>query len=97
MTTLEEIRAAALGLCSREREMLYVDLALSLEAERPSDYDEQWTAVIKRRIQELEDGSVKSISWDEVRERMDALFGPLPPLAKLGSRAFATNAQEARK
>jgi putative addiction module component (TIGR02574 family) len=42
----------------------------SLETEADPDVEAAWAAEIERRVQELEAGTVKSIPWEEVRQRL---------------------------
>ena len=42
----------------------------SLEGEPDEDVAAAWAAEIERRVAELEAGRVKSIPWEEVRQRL---------------------------
>jgi putative addiction module component (TIGR02574 family) len=70
VTTLEEVREAAMALSADERELLAADLYCSLEKE--PGYDEAWAAEIQRRIEEIDSGKVKMVPWERVRERLYA-------------------------
>jgi putative addiction module component (TIGR02574 family) len=59
-TELDEAdRAALAGL-----------LLESLDHETAAGVDAAWAEEIERRIQQLESGEVKPVSWDEVRARL---------------------------
>ncbi len=76
MNTFEEVKSAALALARDERELLWIDLRLSVEDDKDPDYDEAWAAEIERRIAEMDAGLGQPIPGDEVlsrlRERVDA-------------------------
>lgn len=55
----EEDRAALAGL-----------LIESLEGEPDHDVETAWAAEIEKRVAELDAGTVKSIPWEEVRQRL---------------------------
>ena len=55
----EEDRAALAGL-----------LIESLEGEPDADVEAAWAAEIEKRVAELDAGTVKSIPWEEVRQRL---------------------------
>jgi putative addiction module component (TIGR02574 family) len=63
--TTKKIIEEALSLPVEERAMIAESLLRSLNM--PStDMDEKWTAVAKRRLQELRSGKVKGVPGDEV-------------------------------
>lgn len=55
----EDDRAALAGL-----------LIESLEAEPDPDVEAAWAAEIERRVAELEAGKTRTVSWEEVRQRL---------------------------
>jgi putative addiction module component (TIGR02574 family) len=55
----EEDRAALAGL-----------LIESLEAEADTEVDAAWAAEIEKRVAELDAGTVESIPWEQVRQRL---------------------------
>jgi len=55
----EEDRAALAGL-----------LIESLEGEPDTDVEAAWAAEIEKRVAELDAGTVKSIPWEQVRQRL---------------------------
>lgn len=55
----EEDRAALAGL-----------LIESLEGEPDPDVESAWAAEIEKRVAELDAGTVKSIPWEAVRQRL---------------------------
>lgn len=42
----------------------------SLEPEPDADVEEAWAREIERRVAQLDAGSVRTIPWDEVRQRL---------------------------
>ena len=74
MTTLAEVEAAAMQLDQLERSLLVNRLSASLDVpegdlELPP-VDPVWVEVAKRRLRELEDGTVQPLDGDEVMKRM---------------------------
>jgi putative addiction module component (TIGR02574 family) len=43
----------------------------SVEEQRDPDYEAAWGAEIARRIEEVENGTVEMIPWEEVKQMMD--------------------------
>jgi putative addiction module component (TIGR02574 family) len=63
-------------LSERDRATLAGLLIESLETEPQPDVEAAWLAEIARRVAEVEAGTVKTIPWDEVRQRLlDRLNG----------------------
>lgn len=60
----------AAELSESDRAALAGLLIESLETEADPDVEAAWAAEIERRVQELEAGTVKSIPWEEVRQRL---------------------------
>ena len=63
--TLESVRRDALRLSQDERELLAMDLALSIE--KAPGYDEAWEAEIRRRLKELDEGKADLMDWEEAK------------------------------
>ena len=74
MTTLDEIEAAAMQLAPQERSRLVSRLSQSLDADDEDlglpPLDPSWIEVAKRRLQELDDGTVLPLDGDEVMKRL---------------------------
>ena len=74
MASLESVRRDALGLPPRDREILAIDLALSVEKE--PGYDEAWAAEIERRLRQVDEGTAGLMDWDEAEK---LIFGDDAP------------------
>ena len=57
-------------LSEADRAALAGLLIESLEAEPDPDVDAAWATEIEKRVAELDAGTVKSIPWEEVRQRL---------------------------
>ena len=68
--TFTELWKEASELSEEDRADLAGLLIESLEGEPDDDVDAAWAAEIKRRVAELDAGTVKSIPWEEVRQRL---------------------------
>ena len=66
--TTKKILEEALSLPVEERALIADSLLRSLNTPN-TGIDEKWTAVAKRRLQELRSGKVKPIPGDEVFEK----------------------------
>lgn len=70
----------ALRLSDRDRADLAVSLIESLDSQVDPDAEAEWNAEIHRRIQDLDNRCVASVSWTEtrriIREGPDARFTP---------------------
>ena len=64
MSTLAEVRKAAMELSEEERQVLAWDLMDSVQKE--PGYDASWAAEISRRIDEIDSGKVRMIPHEEV-------------------------------
>ncbi|WP_240357949.1 addiction module protein [Myxococcus vastator] len=73
MATKEELLTDVLRLPPEERAEVAHKLLLSLEegAEDPGAQAE-WSAELERRAREVLDGSVKTVSWEQVEARISA-------------------------
>jgi putative addiction module component (TIGR02574 family) len=68
--TAEQLLKRALSLGESDRASLAGALIESLDSGSDADAEEAWDAEIERRIKDLESGSVKTIPWSEVRQRL---------------------------
>jgi putative addiction module component (TIGR02574 family) len=57
-------------LSERDRATLAGLLIESLEAEPEPDVEEAWRDEIKRRVADIEAGTVETVPWEEVRRRL---------------------------
>ncbi|MEO5769402.1 MAG: addiction module protein [Polyangia bacterium] len=71
-TATKEILEAALKLDPEQREELIEELSASLDA---SNLGEYWEAEIKRRIDDVDSGRVKTVPAHEVFARLEKRFG----------------------
>ena len=68
---VKQVLEAALKLEPEQREELIDELSASLHA---SDLGEYWEAEIKRRIDDVDAGRVKTVPADEVFARLEQRF-----------------------
>ena len=68
--TFTDVWKEASELSEADRAALAGLLIESLEGEPDPDVEAAWAAEIEKRIAELDTGTVKSIPWDEVRQRL---------------------------
>ncbi|MEK6608545.1 MAG: addiction module protein [Myxococcota bacterium] len=73
----EELLADVLKLPAEVRAGLAAQLIDSLDSAVDEDAEAAWSAVIARRIAELESGAVRGIPWAEARRRILGL--PIDP------------------
>lgn len=74
-TAADTLFQAALQLPEGERADLAARLMETIKADTEADWDEAWSAEIAKRMDELNQGKVKTIPWDEVRQRMLGVKG----------------------
>jgi putative addiction module component (TIGR02574 family) len=60
----------ALALPAKDRTALAEALLVSLDGQAHDDTDAAWKAEIERRVKELDEGSVATVPWPEVRRRL---------------------------
>jgi putative addiction module component (TIGR02574 family) len=60
----------AADLPEHDRATLAGLLIESLEGEADPDVEAAWAAEIERRVADLDSGAVKTIPWEEVRQRL---------------------------
>jgi len=70
-SSTKEILEAALKLDPEQREELVEELSASLDA---SNLGEYWEAEIKRRIDDVDSGRVKTVPAEEVFARLEQRF-----------------------
>jgi putative addiction module component (TIGR02574 family) len=67
-----EILKEALALPTEARAALAGSLLDSLDTAVDEDAEAAWATEVNRRVAELDDGTVKTIPWSEVRRRLAA-------------------------
>ena len=78
ITTADQLAEAALALPREERAVLAAILADSLEEkEDPTEVAGAWDAEIQRRLAAIERGEARFLSDEEVKQRLEAKYGPL--------------------
>jgi putative addiction module component (TIGR02574 family) len=76
MTTKEDLLSDVLRLPPEERAEVAHKLLLSLEEETEEpEAQTEWSAELERRAREVLDGSVKTVPWEQVEERISARLG----------------------
>lgn len=70
MSTVVDLFRQAADLPEDDRAALAGLLIESLETERDPDVEESWRLEIAHRIAELDAGTVETIPWETVRERL---------------------------
>ncbi|HMD15186.1 MAG TPA: addiction module protein [Terriglobales bacterium] len=71
----QELLKKALALPDKERADLAGSLIESLDAAVDEDAEAVWQEEIARRLEEVRSGKVKTISWDDVRQKGRTLLG----------------------
>lgn len=74
--SLSQVRSRALELTESERAELAHDLVASLDGSPDPGAADEWDAEILRRLQQVEDGSVKPVDRSELQRRMRQQFVP---------------------
>ena len=69
-TAADTVYQAALQLTESERAELAAKLIESIDPTTDADWAEAWDAEIAKRVDELDQGNVKTIPWNEVRQMM---------------------------
>ncbi len=72
MSDLEHVLAAALRLPATARAAVAAELIDSLDEPEPKDagVEEAWAAEAQRRLAEIDSGAVRTIPWEEARQRI---------------------------
>jgi len=68
--TFTDLWKEASELSEKDRADLAGLLIESLEGEADAEVEAAWAAEIERRVAELEVGTVKTVPWEEVRQRL---------------------------
>lgn len=68
--TMDELLRQALELEPKAREELAALLLESVPSDPPEEVEAAWEATIRRRVRELEVGAVKTIPWEDVRNKL---------------------------
>jgi len=69
-----ELFKRASDLPESDRATLAGLLIESLDSQHESDVESAWFSEIERRMQELDAGSVKTVSWQQVRAKLFRLL-----------------------
>lgn len=72
--TAEDVLKQALTLDEKGRASVAGALIESLDPQIDPDAEEAWDAEIRRRVEELDSGAVKTIPWSEARKRLFSGF-----------------------
>jgi putative addiction module component (TIGR02574 family) len=72
-TEPNSILQQALALPESDRAAIAASLFQSLDTEIDDNADELWDAEIKRRVAEIDNGTVELIPWDDVMAKMRRL------------------------
>ena len=70
ITKSEFILNEALSMSPIERARIAHCLIHSLEEPSSESVDEQWIQLAQKRLEELEDGSVQTVSWEEIKKKV---------------------------
>ncbi len=68
--TFTDVWKQAAELTEQDRATLAGLLIESLEGEPDADVEAEWAAEIERRVAELEAGTVTTVPWEQVRQRL---------------------------
>jgi putative addiction module component (TIGR02574 family) len=75
MKNTKQLLAEALQLSPEERAALAGELIQSLETDVDADAEAAWSAEIRARLDRVDAGRAKTISWAEARRRIHAAAG----------------------
>ena len=67
-----QLLAEALRLSDEERAALAGELIQSLEKEVDTDAEAAWSAEIRARLERVDAGTARTVSWSEARRRIHA-------------------------
>ena len=73
--SLEQLYQDALKLPESDRAELAVLLIRSLDPSAEPDVEAAWDEVIERRMREIDEGTVQTIPWEQVRAELHARIG----------------------
>ena len=68
----EFILNEALTMSPEERARMARCLIQSLESPSSENVDEKWVELARKRLQELESGAVKPVSWETIKKEVRA-------------------------
>jgi putative addiction module component (TIGR02574 family) len=68
--TVTDVWKEAAGLSDEDRATLAGLLIESLEGEPDLDVEAAWATEIEKRVAELDAGTVESVPWEQVRQRL---------------------------
>lgn len=71
----ERILTEAMELSIKERAAIVEQLIRSLDGPADDDVEIAWQKEIQKRIEEIDNGEVKLIPWEEIREKAERKFG----------------------
>lgn len=71
----KQLLEEALRLPDEERAALAGELIQSLDSEIDADAEAAWSAEIRARLERVDAGTAKTISWAEARRRIHAAAG----------------------
>lgn len=74
-TDFEKVRKQASALSERERAALAHDLMLSLDGSSDENASTEWETAIRKRLSELDEGSARTISREDLRKRLKHTIG----------------------
>ncbi len=66
----ESLLNEALSMSPEERARIAHCLIYSLEQPSENNVDAEWIALAEKRLAQLENGSVKPVSWDELKKKI---------------------------
>lgn len=75
MTDYQSVLSAAAQLSVADRLRLIDDLAATVPDDKPPTLSPEWLSEIERRSAEIEAGTVSTVPWAEVRERLHKKVG----------------------
>lgn len=75
MLDYESVLSAAAQLSVADRLRLIDELAGSVPDDEPPTLSPEWLAEIERRSAEIDTGTVSTIPWEEVRQRLQKKVG----------------------
>jgi putative addiction module component (TIGR02574 family) len=72
----EQLLQEAIGLPESDRASLADALYASLEesSDSPEQVNAAWDAEIRRRVAEIEEGTAKTVSTDQLKENLDSII-----------------------
>jgi len=71
---LAEIEKEALHLSENERASLAQKLLISLDSPSESEIEEEWLAVVRQRVRDLDEGKIQPVTAEEVRRKAISLL-----------------------